>query len=420
MKSVKADESWLVVLYSLAVHTVTAGFNASFSIIVPELVSRRNFSRLAVASVVTTLTVSWRIMGFFTGGVCALCGYRIPIMAGGIVSCVACTIVGFSNQDVITVFFFLGIVSGLGRSLMYLPTFLAANTYFKSKRQLANGIVMSGSAVGMVVFPPLVAWLLENFGLQGTFFVLGGIMLNITVLGALFPPLEDAVEMEALLSSKNGTVQSEEEEKAKPCERIKRTALAFFAFDLFTNWKFAAFVASTSVVGAIGYPVAAFVADFVQYVGHPRNTSWIPITVSGVTNSVARLAIGIHDKPIGLVSVLFVAGIFVDSACLILLIVVQSFFWLICADMGVFGLMHGIVSCLHGPLLTEIVSVKEMERAAGMVSFFFGIFMLFSPVQGTLFDLTGEYTWTFLFSAIRALVGGLILLPVVVSFSRCF
>ena len=92
----------------------------------------------------------------------------------------------------IVVYIFIGVVSGIGYNFLYVPTWIAANTYYRKRKQLANGLVMSGSAIGVVIFPPVIEWLLNIYGLQGTFMILGGIALHTIVIGALIPPLVTA------------------------------------------------------------------------------------------------------------------------------------------------------------------------------------------------------------------------------------
>ena len=93
------------------------------------------------------------------------------------------------SQNEVVIFISIGIISGLGFSLLYILKWIAANTYYNKWRQLANAIVVSGSSIGLVVFPPFVHWLLESYGLQGTFMIIGACSLNTVILGALIPQL---------------------------------------------------------------------------------------------------------------------------------------------------------------------------------------------------------------------------------------
>ena len=62
--------------------------------------------------------------------------------------------------------------------------------YFDKRKTLAVGIAMAGSGTGALIAAPLTTTLLEEYGLHGTFLILGGIFLNILVCGMLMRPIE--------------------------------------------------------------------------------------------------------------------------------------------------------------------------------------------------------------------------------------
>lgn len=49
----------------------------------------------------------------------------------------------------------------------------------------ASGISYSGSYIGSFIFPPILVWLLDNFGLQGSFLIISGGVLNVFVAAML-------------------------------------------------------------------------------------------------------------------------------------------------------------------------------------------------------------------------------------------
>ena len=51
------------------------------------------------------------------------------------------------------------------------------------------GFSSAGAGVGVFCFPPLMALLFDEYGYQGTFIILGGIMFNVIICGALHRPL---------------------------------------------------------------------------------------------------------------------------------------------------------------------------------------------------------------------------------------
>lgn len=64
-------------------------------------------------------------------------------------------------------------------------------SYFVRLRGLANGICISGSAFGSIILPPILRYLLENFGYRGAVLIMGGITLNTWVAAIFYEPVEN-------------------------------------------------------------------------------------------------------------------------------------------------------------------------------------------------------------------------------------
>lgn len=79
---------------------------------------------------------------------------------------------------------------GIGVGLIVPLTHVVLNQHFSQYRALALGVAYSGSSAGSFLFPPLAHLLLGQYGLAGTFLLLGGVMLNALVGAMLFraPP----------------------------------------------------------------------------------------------------------------------------------------------------------------------------------------------------------------------------------------
>jgi hypothetical protein len=62
-------------------------------------------------------------------------------------------------------------------------------SYFKRRRALANGIAMCGSGIGTFIMSPLLRYLLDEYGWNGTILILAGVALNCCVFSAFFRPV---------------------------------------------------------------------------------------------------------------------------------------------------------------------------------------------------------------------------------------
>ena len=276
-------------------------------------------------------------------------------------------------QNEVVIFISIGLIAGLELSLLYIPTWIAANTYYNKWRQLANAIVVSGSSVGLVVFPPFVHWLLESYGLQGTFMILGACSLNTVILGALIPQLmrnsNIIQEDQYLLKSKENIEDVEiTDTKQKILDWDKRDVKGllkyvkfkliddFIALDLFKNWEYSAFVISMCLLDPVAlHTIYTYLPDFIIHVGYSSDVSWIPLTVLGITNTVARLTMGVSNKSVSTITVIFGLGALLNGLSVLFMPFISDHFWLICLSAGIFGFGKGVFWSLRGPVLMEIV-----------------------------------------------------------------
>ncbi|KAG1664869.1 Monocarboxylate transporter 12 [Nymphon striatum] len=71
--------------------------------------------------------------------------------------------------------------SGFGIGISATLNIAITSQYFIKHRGKANGIIFAGCSLGACVFPPVIEYLLEKYGLKGTFLLLSGISLNTLV-----------------------------------------------------------------------------------------------------------------------------------------------------------------------------------------------------------------------------------------------
>lgn len=57
--------------------------------------------------------------------------------------------------------------------LSFPPTVYIVTSYFSKRRGLANGLCISGSALGSIILPPVLRYLLDEFGYRGACLIMG-------------------------------------------------------------------------------------------------------------------------------------------------------------------------------------------------------------------------------------------------------
>lgn len=80
---------------------------------------------------------------------------------------------------------------GTGAGLSFPPTVYIVTSYFVRLRGLANGICISGSAFGSIILPPILRYLLEEYGYRGAVLIMGAITLNTWVAALFYEPVEN-------------------------------------------------------------------------------------------------------------------------------------------------------------------------------------------------------------------------------------
>ncbi|XP_046560588.1 monocarboxylate transporter 5-like [Haliotis rubra] len=115
-------------------------------------------------------------------------GERKTVLLGGTISVVG-MLTGVFATSITYLICTHSIIIGIGHSMIHGPALVLIGKYFKKRRGIATSIAMSGMSIGGSVFPPLVRFLLDEYGVRGSMLILTGVTMNVWVGAALFRPL---------------------------------------------------------------------------------------------------------------------------------------------------------------------------------------------------------------------------------------
>lgn len=180
---------WAVVFASFMIHIIADGITYSFGIFLVELIkvfdSDRGETSLIPAILVGVTLGAGPIASSFTNRY----GCRTVTIAGAILASAGLAISTLANS--ITVLYItIGVCTGLGFGLIYLPAIVSVSMYFEKKRAFATGIAVCGSGLGTFIMAPVTKGLIDQFGWKGAMLVTAGLVLNCIIFGALFRPLQ--------------------------------------------------------------------------------------------------------------------------------------------------------------------------------------------------------------------------------------
>ncbi|XP_046669324.1 monocarboxylate transporter 13 isoform X1 [Homalodisca vitripennis] len=191
---------WLVLLGSVLVSLLIPGTIKSFGVLFVEFLEVFNLSP-AVASWIPALTYFlYCSLGPLASYLSTKYGYRIVTLLGGVFAASGVIASVFATH-IAHLYICYGILLGTGAGLCYPPGVFIVTSYFVRLRGLANGIAISGSALGSVILPPFLRFLLETYGYRGAVLILGGLILNVLVGASLYDPVQQHLKKVPVVKS---------------------------------------------------------------------------------------------------------------------------------------------------------------------------------------------------------------------------
>jgi MFS family permease len=251
----------------------------------------------SIISLIGTISIAIMSMGGpFAMTWAKLYGPQPVIMAGGVVFGLGCILASLSEyvwEFALT----QGLLVGMGTCMAYVPTMSVAPTWFDQRRGLAMGIVISGSACGGMIWPPVLRAITSHLGFRNALRISG-------CLVALFVPLAGF------------TLRWEPTFKAKvhgQTAGLSKTT-GWLMVPL-VNWQVAKskkFVAQAlgCFLQSAGYATPLFFyAAFARSLGYSDAMGDTFITISNASNFISRIVIGYAADKFGRLNVLFLTTI---------------------------------------------------------------------------------------------------------------
>ncbi|XP_013879757.1 monocarboxylate transporter 4-like [Austrofundulus limnaeus] len=346
-------------------------------------------------------------MLYGTGPICSVLvnrfGCRPVMMVGGLFASLGMIMASFSTS-IIHIYLSTGVITGLGLALNFQPSLIMLNRYFSEKRPLANGLSAAGSPVALCCLSPLGQVLQYQYGWRGGFLILGGLLLNCCVCGALMKPLVPPK------SAQNKELDEDEDKEPEVKGNKKKAKLLDFSVFKDRGFLIYTVAASIMVLGLFVPPV--FVVSYAKELGNEDTKSALLLTILGFIDIFARPTCGVIAglkwvRPRCVYFFSF-AMLFNGTADLIgsqskdyASLVVFCIF---------FGISYGMVGALQFEVLMAIVGTEKFSSAIGLVLLMEAIAVLVGPPgAGRLLDATKNYMYVFLLAGCEVVLSAVVL-----------
>ena len=397
--SLAVSDIVVLLLASVCAHFLVMGFSYGLGVLYPEFV-RVYGSERTLAALVQSLYLSLNISG---GGL-----WNAPVQRFGVSACAMCggllVAVGVAINSLFTNIWVaivsIGIVSGLGASIINIAPFLILNKLSWKNKSNVMPIIPIGSSLGSFSYSYISEQLLQNYGLQGTQLILSAVLLNILPLSLIWYYTERRV---------TSSRQSD----------IRTTSL--FSQRICTEWRFHLISLNLALTSIAVFVEPKFIVDLMVQKGYERETGSNFVAYNGILNACGRtLGVLLKCCMPGHSSYVMSVSMLVNAVSHALVIYVGTYPGMM-AGVMLAGLSHGVMVSRIAVIAYEVFDPQLY--AAALVGFnitggLSGI--LGGYVGGLVNDLTGTYHIIFLIAIVCSLVNTVSFFVVGVSKTKYF
>ena len=170
------------------------GSMGSFGVFLKPLIAEFGWTRAVTSGAMSTVQIVYGFVAIVMGRLTDKYGARMILAFGAVVG-VAGYLLMSHLSSTWQLYVFFGVLIGINIGTSWAPINATVSKWFVDRRVLALGLVSLGSAIGHMVLPPLIAWIIEGHGLSFAYSTLAGVVFilaipAVIVLGKKPPHIE--------------------------------------------------------------------------------------------------------------------------------------------------------------------------------------------------------------------------------------
>lgn len=324
-------------------------------------------------------------------------GPKVGATLGGLFLAAGCIIAGLMKSYLGLIIGF-GIMGGIGMGIGYAaPTPAALKWFGPHKRGLIAGLVVGGYGGAALYIAPLAKWLIANYGLSGSFIILGVVFAVVVIVaGQLLawppagyvPPAPPAPKVAAAAGS------------GKPA----LTTVDWPAAGMVKTWQYYALVLMFIGTTQSGLLIIAFAAPLAAPL--LGAAAWILVSFGGLVNAFGRVGTGLYSDKIGRANA-FTLNCAISALCLFLMptILASKSIVLLFLAVGIAYWQYGGGLALMPSFTADFFGPKNLGFNYGLVFIGWGLGFFMARLGGTIRDMTGSLDWAFYLSGLVLVIG---------------
>lgn len=330
-------------------------------------------------------------------------GSRPIIILGGCLSGSGLVAASFCNT-VQQLYFFIGVIGGLGLAFNLNPALTMIGKYFYKRRPIANGLAMAGSPVFLSTLAPLNSWLYDEFGWRGSFLILGGLLLNCCVAGSLMRPIGPKPQPPKVEAVETGQPQ--------PKRTVLQKINSFIDLTLFKHRGFLLYLLGNFVMFFGLFSPLVFLSNYAKSKDISKEKAAFLLSVLAFIDMFARPSMGFLANTKWVrprIQYYFAASVLYNGVCHVLAPISKDYSGFVVYAIF-FGFGFGWLSSVLFETLMDLVGAQRFSSAVGLVTIVeCGPVLLGPPLTGSFYNYYQHYDFTYITSGIVLIIGSIFL-----------
>lgn len=383
---------WIIIFATVIINLTLMGTRFSFGVFFKSLSEEFNLSRAATSSLFSTYMLICAFISVVGGWASDRFGARLVFSLTGLLSCLSLLLT--SQTDTLwQLYLSYSLILGIGTGAIFTISQSTISRWFERKRGLAMGISGAGVGMGQMLFAPLAAFLISNFGWRMSYIIMGllvgflvvsvsGLMLNAAGdIGALPDGVKEGTGSEAIIGEEKNS---------------QSTGLSIF--QALTSREYWIFFPTWVFMGFGNFLVLTHIVPYATDVGIPAMEAATIISMNGILNILSGILIGrISDIKGRRMPGILLALI---RAVALICVIWADRLWMFYVFAVVFGITHGGSSPILASLCVDIFGRRNLGVIMGSLYGVLSVSAAIGPfIGGLIYDIYGSYTVAFLITA---------------------
>jgi len=388
--------AWVILSVCFIDLFINYSVRLGYGVVLPEMIRDLGFSRTAGGSIFNAYLFSYIILTPLTGILTDRLGARRVISPCSLILGVGILLMG-TAKSLWTACAFYAVV-GIGATGMWTPIITVVQRWFTpNRRGMALGILSTGYGLGFATMGVVFPWIVNHFSWRYAWYFLGAGALVMVAINGVF--LRSNPESAGYLpwgrKESNALNRPAEEGHSK----IKLSTL-------FRDKTFWLIGLSYACIAYSLYGITTFMVDYAKYqLGLPLEKASFLATIHGICQIVGVLTILPLSDYLGRKKTIIISNSFIAASLIGILLTGDSWIMLYVL-VGIMAVFYGVTFPIYGACAGDYFPKEVMGTVIGAWTPFYGAgAILVHWVSGVLRDTTGSYEQAFMFNAVMAALG---------------